>query len=85
MAAHACFLRFTLGIPPERSWCHMIANTINIGDFVLDRVLGLVWKVVDRDDDGTIYIERNNVRSFTQHWNLERTEAKRDSSALSGS
>jgi hypothetical protein len=52
----------------------MIAHTIKIGDLVRDRALGLVWKVVDRDDDGTTYIERNNVRSFTSSWNLELLE-----------
>lgn len=44
---------------------------INVGDFVVDHTWGLVWKVVDRDDDGTVYIERNNVRSFTRFWMLD--------------
>jgi hypothetical protein len=52
----------------------MVAQSPAVGDLVRDRFLGLVWRVVDRDDDGTTYIERNNVRSFTSHWNLEPVE-----------
>jgi hypothetical protein len=42
-----------------------------VGDFVRDRTFKLVWKVVDRDDDGTTYIQREGVRSFTAPWNLD--------------
>jgi hypothetical protein len=59
--------RTTTGVP-------MVARTIQIGDTVRDCFLGLVWVVVDHDDDGTIYIERNGWRSFTQVWNLELAE-----------
>ena len=58
----------------------MVAYTITIGSLVRDRVLGLVWKVVDRDDDDTVYLERNNVRFFTSRWNLEVLTASPDSS-----
>ena len=45
---------------------------IRIGDEVTDRILGLDWRVVNIDDDGTTYIERNGIRSFTAMVNLWR-------------
>lgn len=47
------------------------AVSVRVGDVVRDRVLRLLWTVVDRDDDGTAYIQRNDVRSFTPYWNLD--------------
>jgi hypothetical protein len=47
------------------------AVSVRVGDVVRDRVLRLLWTVVDQDDDGTAYIQRNDVRSFTQYWNLD--------------
>ncbi len=54
----------------------MVGHAIRIGCVVRDSTLGLVWKVVDRDDDGTIYIERDGVRSFTTVSNLELIAAE---------
>lgn len=50
------------------------ARIFQPGELVKDYVLGLVWVVVDRDDDGTTYIEHENVRSFTSPNNLQLYE-----------
>jgi hypothetical protein len=50
------------------------ARTFQPGELVRDHVLGLVWIVVDRDDDGTTYIEHKNIRSFTSPNNLQPYE-----------
>ena len=50
----------------------MVDRAIHVGDLVRDFQLGLIWKVVDQDDDGMTYIERNDVRSFVALWHLER-------------
>lgn len=80
--------RITSGVPPPGSqqrnihpvqFSPMVAHAFGIGDLVRDRTLGLIWSVVDQDDDGTTYIERNNVRSFAAIWDLEVVALPKDS------
>lgn len=63
----------------------MVDFAIKIGDFVKDRYMGLTWKVVDQDDDGMTYIERNDVRSFVTIWNLELVARKSSQAATDAS
>jgi hypothetical protein len=58
----------------------MVDRAIHIGDLVKDFHLGLIWKVVDQDDDGMTYIERNDVRSFVTLWHLELVSRQRPQS-----
>ena len=44
--------------------------TINVGDKVRDKKLGLVWTTVDRDEEW-VYILRNGVTAYASFWDLE--------------
>lgn len=54
------------------------ARVVRVGDRVRDRTFKLLWTVVDRDDDGTTYIQREGMRSFTAYWNLDPVDVESD-------
>ena len=59
--------------------------TLNVGDKVRDKKLGLVWTTVDWDEEW-VYILRNGVTAHASFWDLESpTLDSRTKQALSQS
>ena len=44
--------------------------TVNVGDKVRDKKLGLVWTTIDRDEENGVYILRNGVTAYASLWDL---------------
>ena len=47
------------------------AASFEVGQKVKDDKLGLVWKIVRSDPDGTVYIRRKGVTAFAWPGDLE--------------
>ena len=47
------------------------AINIGIGTLVKHQVLGQVWAIMAKDDDGTLHLERNGVSATASIWDVE--------------